>query len=220
MNGEPTPKARPAATRTSAFGLCLFLLGSGACSEPAREGLVDVRDALNQAGEALDAAIRQSARDVEPHAREAGEEVVETLSQAKAKLQQTGEAVDQVAESQQEGNLDPNAIACAEERYTVTRDVAERVAKTPMALALEAGVEETDRGARVTEVPPGGILARLGLREGDVIVGVSGLDLQGPMDKPLSERLVSKEVTLAIERDGRRIDKTIMLAEDAPVAGS
>lgn len=224
MNAEAPGKAPRTTTRivTGAVGVALAC-SLVACSEPAREELVDVGEALNRAGEALDAAIRQSAQDVKPHAKEAGQEMIESLSEARAKLEQTGEVVDQATDSVAEGDaskLDPDAVACAEERYTVTREVAQRVAESPVSLALEAGVEQTDQGARITEVPAGGILARLGLREGDVVIGVSGLDLQGPMDRPLEERLVSKEVTLTIDRAGRRIQKTISIADTQSAAGS
>ena len=193
-----------------------------ACSDTARDDLVDVGEALGRAGEALDAAIRQTAQDAEPHAKEAGREVMESFADAKAKLKAAGAAIDDDPATTPEGEakLDPDAVTCTDERYAVSREVAERVADAPMALALEAGVEETDRGTRVTEVQPGGILARLGLRAGDVIVGVSGLDLAGPMDRPLHERLESDEVTVAIERDGKRIDKRISIAEEEVAPGS
>lgn len=216
--------ARPALGGALAAMLALVAIG---CSEPAKENLREVGRSLGEAGESLDAAIRRGARDVEPKAKEAGEEVVESLSDVRAKLQRTGEAVDDVAdhvveevaddsgEDDDEPRLDPDAVVCADERYTVTREVASEVADSPMQLALEAGVQQTDRGAKVTEVEPGGILARLGVREGDVIVGISGLDLEGPMDRPLSERLKSDHVTIAVERDGRRIDKVLSIAEDS-----
>lgn len=206
-------------SRAVALVLSTLLLS---CSDTAREDLVDVGEALGRAGEALDAAIRQSAKDAEPHAKEAGREVMESFADAKAKLQAAGAAIDDDPATTPEGDekLDPDAVTCMDERYAVSREVAERVADAPMALALEAGVEETERGTRVTEVQPGGILARLGLREGDVIVGVSGLDLEGPMDRPLHERLESDEVTVAIERAGKRIDKRISIAEDEAAPGS
>lgn len=206
-------------TRAVALVLASMLF---ACSDTARDDLVDVGEALGRAGEALDAAIRQTAEDAEPHAKEAGREVMESFADAKAKLKAAGAAIDDdpATTPGDEQKLDPDAITCTDERYAVSREVAERVADAPMALALEAGVEETDRGTRVTEVQPGGILARLGLREGDVIVGVSGLDLEGPMDRPLHERLESDEVTVAIERAGKRIDKRISIAEEEVAPGS
>jgi hypothetical protein len=206
-------------TRAVALVLASMLC---ACSDTARDDLVDVGEALGRAGEALDAAIRQTAEDAEPHAKEAGREVMESFADAKAKLKAAGAAIDDdpATTPGDEQKLDPDAITCMDERYAVSREVAERVADAPMALALEAGVEETDRGTRVTEVQPGGILARLGLREGDVIVGVSGLDLEGPMDRPLHERLESDEVTVAIERAGKRIDKRISIAEEEVAPGS
>ncbi len=77
-------------------------------------------------------------------------------------------------------------------------------------------------GHQVATVEPGGIAARAGLREGDVIVGVDGQPIGGTLDYTFRvlPRSPGEPVTLAITRDGVPHDIAFTLGESPPPWGA
>jgi len=90
------------------------------------------------------------------------------------------------------------------------------VVVTPVTEA-QAELYRLDRiaGAVVSEVDPAGPAAEAGLRPEDVIVAVDGepIETSADLTTGLARRQVGQEVTLAVVRDGRRIQVPVTLGE-------
>ena len=98
----------------------------------------------------------------------------------------------------------------APDQFEVPRSLVEVFERDPGRLAKEISVRFQRRGSgkpelRIRRVRPGGAVARLGLRAGDIIRTVNGHPVQSPNDGlVLLDRLQDAEkVVLDIERRGR-----------------
>ncbi len=100
-----------------------------------------------------------------------------------------------------------------ERRYEVQRRTLEAWLGNLRELAGEVRVVPETRdgktaGVRLDHMPPRGSFAAIGLRNGDVIRAVNGLELDSPeraLDAYLKLRLAS-HISLAADRAGQRID--------------
>jgi general secretion pathway protein C len=100
-----------------------------------------------------------------------------------------------------------------ERRYEVQRRTLEAWLANPRQLAMDVRVLPEARGGnsagiRLDHMPPSGAFAAIGLRNGDVIRAVNGLDLDSPehaLDAYLKLRLAS-HISLAADRGGQRIN--------------
>ncbi|HNQ47940.1 MAG TPA: DegQ family serine endoprotease [Hydrogenophilus thermoluteolus] len=82
------------------------------------------------------------------------------------------------------------------------------------ALAQSFGLEKPI-GALVTQVEPGSPAARAGIEVGDIIVAVDGSEVKDSGDLPrmIGERRPGEKVAIGLLRQGKRLEKTVTLAE-------
>jgi general secretion pathway protein C len=108
--------------------------------------------------------------------------------------------------------LDSGIRKLNEQSYEIQRGTLESILANTPALMQEARIvpelrEGRSAGFRLYAVRAEGTFARLGLRNGDVIVAVNGLSLTSPesgLEAFLKLRSAS-HVSLAFEREGRRL---------------
>ncbi|MGX9966727.1 Do family serine endopeptidase [Roseomonas sp. F4] len=76
------------------------------------------------------------------------------------------------------------------------------------------------RGALVANVEPNSPAARAGLRPGDVVIGLEGRDVATPRDLALAvaEMAPDSRATLAVLRDGQRVEQAVTLGQREPPA--
>lgn len=210
----------------------LVLVVCGGCPAEADEDLQEAHQGLEQAGQELGQAARKTVTEVDAAAARAGVRVSAGIEQAREDLEATRRAIDMVADSvareaptQADTSRGPGAsIRCASERYEVERELYDDALANPLALAGQIRVEPvegtgTTAGYRLAEIEAGSIAAQLGFVPGDVIVAVDGHHLnQAPSSEMLAELQAADEVTVTVERDGERFEKTIEIGTKSAVA--
>jgi len=84
--------------------------------------------------------------------------------------------------------------------------------------AKELGIKERHTGVVVTQVQPGGAAERAGIKKGDVIISLNGMEENDPnvFRNQVASTAPGTEVTLTILRDGREQRLSVTLGEFTP----
>jgi membrane-associated protease RseP (regulator of RpoE activity) len=195
----------------------------GGCPAEAAEDLREARQDLKQAGRELGQAAAKTAVGVDETAKRAGVRVSDHLEEAPADLDATRRIVDAAAETLVDPPDPPDsarlddAIRCTPERCAIDRTLYDRTLANPYPLVSQVRIEAVSgagalAGYRLVEVEPDSIPARLGFRAGDVIVAVDNIHLNRPPTTAMLTHLEdSDEITVTLERDGIRFDKTFVI---------
>lgn len=113
----------------------------------------------------------------------------------------------------------PKSDSAAEPQQPEKAAPAQEPSDGPMAnegtAALGVEVYRSDRRAIVRSIKPGSAASRVGLRIGDVVIGLDGVSIEQPMDlvRQISAKRAGDVVKIKIQRNGQSLEYQIILGE-------
>lgn len=112
--------------------------------------------------------------------------------------------VDPAAGGLSSAELDASITTLADGSHTIERSLIDRVLASPSALLGSTRALQTEAGLRIYGAREGSLLARLGVRSGDVLRTVNGYDLRDPTAalSALTELRSAERLTLTVDRRG------------------
>ncbi len=128
----------------------------------------------------------------------------------------TGDPFAPVAEAPLDAELDAGIKTLGPNRRSITRALVDQVLANPMAVAKGARVvpsvkDGKPNGFKLYAIRPGGLFARLGFVNGDLLMRINGLEITDA-DKALevyTKLRDAKQVVVSIMRQGKPLDLTV-----------